>query len=50
MLSLLAVEMRDALARGIYTAYPLFGMRGTVVQEAVEESLAQKDAWARRRS
>src|SRR5262245_13653067 len=39
-------ELRNALARGIYTAYPLFGMHGTVVPEAVEEPLAQKDAWA----
>jgi hypothetical protein len=46
MLSL-SNELRNALARGVYTAYPLFGMRGTVVQEAVEEPLAQKDAWAR---
>ena len=50
MLSFLQVELRNALVRGVYTAYPLFGMRGTVLQEAVEEPLAQQDAYARRQS
>ena len=50
MLSLLIVEMRDALAKGVCTAYPLVGMRVTVVQEIVEKLLAQQDACACRQS
>jgi hypothetical protein len=40
MLSLLVIEMRDALAKGVCTAYPLVNIRVTVAQEAVEKLFA----------
>ena len=43
------LELRNALAKGVCTAYPLFGMCVTVVQKAVKEPFAQKDAYTRRR-
>jgi len=35
-------ELCNALARGVYSAYPLFGMRETVLQEAVKSCLHGK--------
>jgi hypothetical protein len=43
----LVVELCSALARGFYTAYPLFAMRVTVVEAVGEEPLAQQDVCAR---